>query len=37
MQTALSGEAYTELPAFALFLPSEPALKKKLLGSYFDQ
>lgn len=37
MQTTLQGEAYTELPASAQVLPSDPALKKEFLESYFNQ
>lgn len=37
MQTELKGEACTELPAHTVVLPSEPALLKELLESYFIQ
>ena len=35
MQTALQGEASTELPACTVFLPSEPAHTKEFLESNF--
>ena len=37
MQAALHGEACTELPACAVFPPSEPALVEEFLESYFNQ
>lgn len=37
MQTAHKGEGCTELPAYTVFLPCEPALLKEFLESYFIQ
>ena len=36
-QTALQGQAYTELPACLVFLTSEPVLIKESLELYFNQ
>ena len=37
IQTAIQGEACSELPAQTMFLPCEAVLVKEFLESYFNQ